>query len=226
MAANAVATVRTEEDEREQLMLSPAQRQQILGKLAEFEVMLLGLPDRERAFALAYIADPSVARNAALRAGIPEKTAHIQASKLLKKPRVAAVIAMGMNLREDRTMVTSDRTIHEAAIVAFSNLNDYIVHPATGEISVREGVPEYHVRAIQSAEFTMREERYEDDAGKEIITRTYKTKVRLWNKNDALRMLMMYQKLLSAGDVNINLNQQNNFHAHTWTWGDGRKLDF
>jgi len=208
-------------DTREQLLLTDEERKALLGKLAEFELALLNLAPKQQAFVLAYLSDPTNGSAAARRAGYADGSAHVRASQLLNSPKVVAVIAAGQQLREDRTFITSDRILHELAVIAFSNIGDFHVSSG-GKVAVRDGVPEYAMRAISSAEFTVTE--VEED-GRQTIT--YKTKIRLWSKPEALRMLAMYQKLLSGeGGANLIINDnRGQVHSHhyqqnTWQWGD------
>lgn len=204
------------------LLLSVEERKRLLGKLAEFEISVLALAPNQQSFVFAYLTNPTNATAAARKAGYAEKGAHVRASNLLNMPKVAAAIALGQNLREDRTFITSERTLHELAIIAFSNIGDYEVGPG-GHVKVREGVPEYALRAVASMDYTVIEE--ETEKGVKV---TYKTKIKLWSKPEALRMLSMYQKLLSGeGGVNLTVNNDNRGQAHThnyqhneWKWGD------
>lgn len=214
-----------------QVMLSPDDRKRLLGRLAEFELMLLGLAPKQQNFVMAYVADPSDGTRAARMAGYSEKRAAATACDLLKRADIAACIAAGEQLREDRTMITSDRTLHECAIIAFSDITDYEFR--RGEITTKPGIPSYATRAISSIEYT--ETEFIDDKGNPRTT--YKTKIRLWSKDTALRMLAVYQKLLSgengamlsANNVTINDNRgQSHTHNHlhqSWQVGD-RVLTF
>lgn len=214
------------EDSTGPLILSNEERKALLGKLAEFEVQLLGLAPRQQSFVLAYLTDPSNASAAARKAGYTGNVA-VRSSKLLSMPNVAAVIAAGQMLREDRSFITSERTLHELAVIAFSNIGDFEVTNG-GKVKVREGVPEYALRAVSSAEYTVTEV----ETGDKIVI-THKTRIKLWSKTEALRMLAMYQKLLSGeGGVNLTVNQDNRGQTHThnyqhneWTWGN-RKVQF
>jgi phage terminase small subunit len=200
---------------REKVILTPQQRRELLGKLAEFEIALLNLPPREQAFVLAMIMDPRSKRGAALKAGVPERSADVRAQKFLAMPRVAHAIALGNNVREDRTMVTSDRTIHEMAIIAFADVNMFEVK--NGNIGVRDGVPEYMTRAIQSVD--LHEEEFRDAEGK-VVRVERRMRLRLWSKTDTLRMLALYQKLISnalVGSVTIDNRQ---LHINQWKFGD------
>lgn len=212
------------------MMLSPADRKRLLGRLAEFELLLLALPPLQQNFVMAYISDPSDQGAAARKAGYSERRCQATACDLMARPKVAAAIALGEQLREDRTMITSDRTLHEIAIIAHSDITHYEFRG--GEIRTKPGVPTYATRAIASVEWT--ETEFEVD-GK--MRTQIKTKIRLWPKDAALRMLAVYQKLLS-GEGGINLTQntvvnndnrgQLHVHQHqnqTWKIGD-RELTF
>jgi hypothetical protein len=214
-----------EDDATQQLMLSPEQRKALLGKLAEFEIALLELAPNQQNFVMAYLTDPTNGSAAARKAGYNGNVA-VRASKLLSYPPVAAAIALGQSLREDRTFITSERTLNELAIIAFSDISNFEVGPG-GKIRLKPGVPEYAMRAVSKAEYTVTEI---DDG--ERTTVTYKTKIHLWSKPEALRMLAMYQKLLSGeGGVNLTVNDNrgqvhtHNYQHNEWQWGD-RKVKF
>lgn len=203
------------------VLLDRNARQAFLGRLAEFEMKLVAMPDRMQAFCLAYIADPSNATAAARKAGYSTASCAIRASQLLVRRDVQALVSLGLQLREDRTMLTSDRTLNELAIIAFSSIGDYDIDPSSQQLRTRDGVPEYAMRAVASAEFssTVRES---EDGG---TTTTYKTKIKLWPKTEALRLLAVYQKLLTDGAPNVVVNNDNrgqthNYQHNTWQIGD------
>lgn len=214
------------EESTGQLLLTNEERKALLGKLAEFELQLLGLAPRQQSFVMAYLSDPTNASAAARKAGYNGNLA-VRGSKLLNYPPVQACIAAGQQLREDRTFITGERTLHELAIIAFSDISHFKVD-RNGKVGVVEGVPEYALRAVSSAEYTVTE----IDTADKVVT-TYKTKIKLWSKTEALRMLAMYQKLLSGeGGVNLTVNNDNrgqvhshNYQHNEWQWGD-RKVKF
>lgn len=210
-----------DEENAQPLLLSPEARKELLGKLAEFELALLSLVPRQQAFVLAYLADPTNAAAAIRKAGYNEQNPSTRAHKLMGQPKIAATIALGQSLREDRTFITSDRTLHELAIIAFSNIGDFEVGPG-GEVRTKPGVPEYALRAVSQAEYTV--VTTEQD---ERTTTVYKTKIKLWSKPDALRMLAMYQSLLSGqAGINLTLNDNrgqvhtHNYQHNEWQWGN------
>lgn len=215
------ASPEDDDDASGPLLLSNEERKALLGKLAEFELLLLALPPRQQSFVMAYLTNPTNGSAAAGKSGYSGNLA-VRASKLLCHPPVAAAIAAGQQLREDRTFITSERTLHELAIIAFSDISHFKVD-RNGKVGVVEGVPEYALRAVSSAEYTVTE----IDTADKVVT-TYKTKIKLWSKTEALRMLAMYQKLLSGeGGINLTVNNDNRGQVHThnyqkneWKWGN------
>lgn len=201
-------------------ILTAEQRRDLLGKVAEFEYQLLALSPNRQAFVLAYLADPTDGTRAARKAGYSEARVGITASELLHNPKVLSVIALGEQLREDRTMITSDRTLNELALIAFSDIADYKIDYTGQRILPRDGVPEYVTRAISSLE--VEETSWTDDEGNEHVKR--KARIRLWDKTTALRMLAVYQKLLSGDGLGGNVDARS-YHIHnhqhnTWQIGD------
>lgn len=203
-------------------LLTNLQRRAILGKLAEFELLLSRLTLRQQNFVLAYLNDPTNTYLAAKTAGYSESSARQEAGRLIRHPRIMACIAAGQLLREDRTMVTADRTLNELAIIAFSDVTDYEFDPTSHEVKTRPGVPSYALRAVSQVEFTVTTRE-----GEKETTTTEKTKIKLWSKTDALRMLALYQKLLGTegGGVVINDQSVHNHQHNTWQFGD-RKVQF
>jgi phage terminase small subunit len=77
-------------------------------------------PKQER-FIAEYICDLN-ATQAALRAGYSRHTAAFIGAENLKKPQIAAALRVAMKDREARTLVTADRTVTEAARLAFTDV--------------------------------------------------------------------------------------------------------
>lgn len=73
---------------------------------------------KQRKFVDEYLIDTN-ATQAAIRAGYSPKTAAFIASENLKKPYISREIELAMNERSERTKVTADRVVKEAASVAF-----------------------------------------------------------------------------------------------------------
>jgi phage terminase small subunit len=73
-----------------------------------------------------YIADPSSATRAALRAGYSESEAASYSSKLLKNPKIKAAIEDVKKQSAQRIGVTQDRILTELAKIAFGNVGDVV----------------------------------------------------------------------------------------------------
>lgn len=68
-----------------------------------------GLNDRQRRFVEEYVASPTLnATKAAIAAGYSAKTAHAQASRLLKDVKVHAAVEAELALRSKRVRITQD----------------------------------------------------------------------------------------------------------------------
>ena len=76
---------------------------------------------RHRRFAAEYLIDLN-GTQAAIRAGYKTRSASAQASRLLRRPDVAALIKEGMRERSRRTAVEADQVLTELARIAFADL--------------------------------------------------------------------------------------------------------
>lgn len=205
------------------VVLTAANRQEFLGRMVEFQFMLSELTLQQANFVLAYLRDPTNMTAAARAAGSPEKSARVAAQRHLGNPKIAAAIALGEQLREDRTMITTDRTLHEFAIIAFSDITMFEFRD--GSIATKPGVPEYMTRAIASMDLEEREWRSPDG----VPRFERRVKIKLHPKNEALRLIALHQKILAGPTVNVQVND-NSVHTHqhqhnTWEIG-GKRLTF
>lgn len=205
-----------------QIILTPDMRVAFLGRLAEFELQLAALTERQQAYVLAVLEDPTSYEAAARKAGFAHPST--EATRLRHKPRIAALIALGEQLREDRTFITSDRTLHELAIIAFSDIRDFRIERG-GRVATQDGVPLYATRAVSTVKWD--ETRWVDEDG--IEHHRTKTEIRLWPKVDALKMIALYQKLLSGADgAGLTITDKSkhvHIHQHqnnTWAFGDNK----
>jgi len=83
------------------------------------------LTPKQEMFCKEYLVDLN-ATQAATRAGYSEKTAQEQAARLLSNVIIQAEIQARMEKRVDRTEITQDKVLMELAILAFSDLADYL----------------------------------------------------------------------------------------------------
>lgn len=196
--------------------ITPEMRRELFNRFLEFETLLSTCTVQQQTFVLAYIQDPTDATKAGRLAGYAESGVKPHVSRLLRNDKIAHLIALGNNLREDRTFITADRTIQELAIIGFSDITDYEVHPDTGRLRVVEGAPRHATRAVASAEFKT----VVEDIGDGKARTTFTTKIKLWNKVDTLRMLALYQKLMRP-DSHVTINNTNEAGSKTtWVFGD------
>jgi phage terminase small subunit len=212
------AEIYTPGDDSVQLIITPEKRREILGKLAEFEMQLANLTYLQQNFVLAVLQDPTNLAMAVRKAGyssVSDNSVRVKATQLMQDPKIASAVAIGQSLREDRTMVTSERTINELAIIAFSDITNYVVKPGVNMLEVKEGVPEYALRAVSQAEFKTT---VVDKPNGDVQT-TYNVKIKLWNKTDALRLLALYQKLVSGEGGTVINNNTVNQQQNTWNFG-------
>lgn len=158
------------------------------------------LSDQHRLVVDFYVMDPSSFMGACLSAGYSKLSIKSISHELHHQPSMAAAIAEKMNERAERTMITQDRILHELAIIAFSDLRNYTIHPKTGQIELPEGVPDFVMRAVSSIKFIVTI----DEAGHERRTLEFK----LWDKMGALRMMgqhlaMFTDKLDVRGELDV-----------------------
>lgn len=83
----------------------------------------MNLTPKQALFVQEYLIDLN-GKQAAIRAGYSEKTAEVQASRLLSYAKVAEAVRFAQEARAERTGVTADRVLEEFAKVAFTDLAD------------------------------------------------------------------------------------------------------
>ncbi len=158
------------------------------------------LSDRWKSVVDHYVLNPTFFQDAVKAAGFSKRNLNRKAYELYHDPRMQAAIAEKMNDRIERTMITQDRILQELAIIAFSDLRNYDIDPATGQIALQPGVPDYVMRAVSSIKFIT----VIDEAGHERRTLEFK----LWDKMGALRMVgqhlaMFTDKLTINGEIDV-----------------------
>jgi len=85
----------------------------------------LNLTPKQQRFVEEYLIDLN-ATQAAIRAGYSKKTAGRIASQNLSKLDIQMAISEAIQKRSERTQITADRVLQEYALIAFSNMGDYI----------------------------------------------------------------------------------------------------
>lgn len=92
----------------------------------------MSLSAREQAFVREYLIC-RVGKTAAINAGYSPKTAEQQASRLLRKEKVAAAIAAGQARAEARAEKTLDDVLAELARVAFTGMSKFVTVTPEGD---------------------------------------------------------------------------------------------
>jgi phage terminase small subunit len=144
------------------------------------------LTARQRRFVDEYLVDVN-ATQAAIRAGYSARTASVSGCENLTKPNIAAAIITAMQARAQRTQITADRVLEELAVIAFSDIRDFALD-GDGPLSLAPGAPAIGTRAVAAWQ---RQRVVRPDGAT-----TTATKIRLWDKVAALRMLMQHLGLL------------------------------
>lgn len=162
-------------------------------------------PQQER-FCLEYIIDFN-ATQAAIRAGYKPNSAGVTASKLLSQATIQERLRELLAEREKRCEITADRVLKELAVLAFSDIKNYIViDEDTGAIRARgfDEMPEDASRALMSVteDRTIKEDA--KDNSKVIVYD--KVNFRMHDKPKALDMVarhlgMFKDKLELSGQV-------------------------
>jgi phage terminase small subunit len=123
---------------------------------------------------------------AAIRAGYSPKTAEVQSSENLRIPKVQEALAAAMAQRSQRTQVAVDGILREIALLAYSDVSDFIIDDR-GDVSLRPGAPPGAMRAVQS----LRKKIHHTESGI-----CYDTELRLHPKATVLRMAAEHLGLL------------------------------
>lgn len=147
---------------------------------------------REERFAREYCIDLN-GKKAAIRAGYSRKTAEATASRLLKKDKVSGLIAKINEKVCSKLEVTVERVIREIALLAFSNMLDYIRVDGGGQAAIDlSSLSRDQAAAIQ--EITSDTTGGTGDGIRLLVLRT---KVKLASKGDALELLGRHLKLFT-----------------------------
>ena len=113
------------------------------------------LSPKQQAFVDAYLSNGRNATRAAITAGYSKKMAGKIGPRMVGNSRIARVISARLEAASRRSDITCDRWLAEYALVAFSDLADYIdIDPDTGAIRAKafdgSGMPKGASRALES----------------------------------------------------------------------------
>lgn len=148
----------------------------------------MALTAKQRRFVDEYLVDLN-ATQAAIRAGYSERTAGSVGHDLLKKPEIAAAIQEAMRARGERTEVTADRVLQEAARLAL--FDPRRLFNADGSPKGILELDDDSAAAIAGLEVL---EQFEG-SGKDRVFVGYLKKYKLADKNSALEKLFKHHGL-------------------------------
>lgn len=129
---------------------------------------------------------------AAIRAGYAKSSAHVQASALLKIPKIKDAIDKEVNKTLKAKDSLRERILAELELMAFSTITDYVEWSNTGGMSMRPSseIDAQAMRMVASIEVDERFSKEGDPIGA-------KTKFKLYPKEKALELLMRHMGMLN-----------------------------
>lgn len=150
------------------------------------------LSARQARFVTEYLIDLRAAA-AAQRAGYSAKTAQTCGPRLLTFAHVKEAIAKAQETRMTRTEITAARVLGELGLLAFSDIDNYMVDMETGKLTAAPGAPAGAMRAVSSVKY--RTLTYDDGS----IERTVEFK--LWDKPGTLKLAGRHVGLFPSKDT-------------------------
>lgn len=129
-----------------------------------------GLNPRQKLFIAEYLKDKN-AKQAAIRAGYSAKAAEVNGPRLLSNAKICSAVDEALEKQQNRTEATADRVIKELALIAFSDMADYVEVGPEGEVRVKSftEMPEGASRVIAGIKEVRRIMGSGEGNGKEII---------------------------------------------------------
>jgi phage terminase small subunit len=160
------------------------------------------LTPKQEQFCQEYIIDFNGSQSA-IRAGYSKKGSDVQAFNLLRNIKIQSRIKELLSERSERTKVTQDDVINEIAMIALSDIADYVEIDEGGGIKAKmfENMAEGKSRVLQSIEENRAIKESAD--GKEVTVYD-KIKFKLWDKMKALPMLAAHLGL-DVNSLNVKL---------------------
>ena len=136
--------------------------------------------------------------NAAIKAGYSKKTAEVQASTLLRNPKIVAAVKRALDLRAHRTGITQDRILKEEACLAFADPREIF---RDGTLIPPSELPDEVARAISSIELIERTREHKN--GESTTERFYK--YRFWDKGKSLERLYKHLGMFAPDRIDLSV---------------------
>lgn len=147
-----------------------------------------GLPPQQERFCQEYVIDLN-GKQAAIRAGYAAASADVQASQLLRKPKVADRVAELQQTVADKAGVTALGLLQELRKVAHSDLR--AIFDDKGNLIPIKDLPDDVAATLASIEVERRVDGHGEDA--EVY---HVHKIKRWDKLRAVELLMKHLNLL------------------------------
>lgn len=168
----------------------------------------LGLTQKEYIFVLAYIEDDNGTK-AAIKAGYATKSAHVTASKLLKKPKITEAMTKVAAAMLRKYEVTPERVLKELVLIGFANMQNYT--RLFGGDPVLDFTEAHGDRDKMAAVMELQTEDYMDGRGEDARA-VKKIKMKLYPKTPALvrlgEYLGLFEKQKSQGNTTFEFTMQ------------------
>ncbi len=174
------------------------------------------LPPRRQAFVREYLRDLNASR-AARDAGYAPRSASVEASRLLANPEVQTEITRQRAILAEQSNVTPEKIVAELAVIAFSDLGDYIrIHP-DGTASIELGnMPPGATRAIAS----LNTDTSRTAADKQVT----KLRFKLHDKHAALVSLAKILGMFQESSVNLTIESHDSTKLAVLSTEDLRRV--
>jgi phage terminase small subunit len=146
------------------------------------------LNPKQARFVAEYLIDLN-GKQAAIRAGYSPKSAEVQASQLLRNPKVAEAVTTGKAKQLNDAGLSAARVLEEYRRLAFIDLRSFF--DAAGNLKPMSELTAEHGSALAGLEVIIKNA----EAGDGVTDRVHKFKV--WDKTRALESLAKHFGLLS-----------------------------
>lgn len=180
--------------------------------------------DRHKKFAQEWVIDQNGTR-AAMAAGYAESGAHVEASRLLRNPKVRKMIDELQSKRASKLELKAERVLEELARIAFANTADYMRVNADGQPDV-DLSKLTRDQAAAISEFSVDTTGGTGDGDRRVVLRT---KVKLADKlkaNELLcRHLGMFNDKLQITGLESLAERMNKLRRNGDADGDARSGD-
>jgi phage terminase small subunit len=167
----------------------------------------VALRPKQQRFVEEYLVDLN-ATQAALRAGYSPKNAGRIGREQLANPPVAAAIRAANAARAQRTALTADRVLAELAALAFSDMRQHATWGPEGvALLPSAALSDEAARAVHEVVSTTKTRTHVTTEGESIRTVEVQTRLRLYNKLQALEALGKHLDLFRAPTEDELANQ-------------------